>query len=129
MHFILQMFFFDDQIMEIINLEPDYHSVLTNISANESPISTPRSICVHTDERFIGFQKNDDPNTAEYMAAKLEKTGWMKYKHQCWQFGIPPIRTIKDCLYGQSDLNLSVSCIAFVRENFIEAFLHAVLHS
>lgn len=95
--------------MEIVNSEPDARSVLTNISANESPQSTPRSICLHIDERFIGFQKNDDPNTAAYMETKMERIGWEKYKHWCWQFGIPPIRTIKDCLNGESNLNLSVS--------------------
>lgn len=95
--------------MQIVNLEPDGRSLLTNISANESVESTPRSICLHTDERFIGFQKNVDPNISEYMETKPEKIGWQKYKHQCWQFGIPPIRKIKDCLSGDSCLDLSVS--------------------
>lgn len=94
--------------MEVINLEPDAHSILTHISANESAHSTPRSICLHTDERFIGFQKNDDPNTATYMETKVQKIGWTKYQYQCWQFGIPPIGMIKDCLNGESNLNLSV---------------------
>lgn len=95
--------------MENINLQPDCYSVLTNISANESPKSTPRSICLHTDERFIGFQRNDDPNVAKYMETKVEKFGWEKYKYQCWQYGIPPIRAIQECLSGESDLNLAVS--------------------
>lgn len=95
--------------MELLNLEPDVHSVLTNISANESIKSTPRSICLHTDERFIGFQRNDDPNIATYMETKVEKIGWEKYKHNCCQFGIPPVRTVEDCLNGESNLNLAVS--------------------
>lgn len=97
--------------MEVINLEQDTHSILTNISANESPRSTPRSICIHIDDRFIGFQRNDEPNTAEYMETKVQNIGWTKYKYQCWQFGIPPIQTIKDCLNGESNLNLSVSML------------------
>lgn len=118
--------------MEILNLEQDTLSILTNISANVSPKSTPRSICLHTDERFIGFQKNDDPNTAKYMETKLEKIGWEKYKYQCWQWGVPPIRMIKDCLEGESDLNLSVSIHTFlvlVLENFSFRISLSVLHS
>lgn len=92
-----------------LNSDPDVHSVLTKISAYESPASTPRSICLHTDDRFIGFEKNDDPNTAKWIETKPEKIGWIKYKYQCWQFGIPAIRKIRDCLDGESQLNLSVS--------------------
>ncbi len=108
---------------EILNSQPDTHSILTNISTNESPQLTPRSICLHTDERFIGFQKNDDPNTIRWMETKPEKSGWQMYKYQCWQFGIPPIRAIENCLNGESDLNLSVSVI-------IESFqqIHLTYH-
>lgn len=94
--------------MKCLNSEPDVHSILTNISDVESEQSTPRSICLHTDNRFIGFQKNDDPFIAKWMETKPERLGWDKYKYQCWQFGIPPIGAIKNCLNGENDLDLSV---------------------
>lgn len=115
--------------MEIINLQPDVYSVLTNISAIETPNSTPRSICLHTDERFIGFQRNDNPNIAKYMETKVEKIGWEKYKHQCWKYGIPPIRAIKECLNGESNLNLAVSIViqlSFVIEIYFNFFKFSI---
>ncbi|KAG4080753.1 hypothetical protein HA402_005933 [Bradysia odoriphaga] len=89
--------------MVTLNSESDVHSLLTKISAYESAASTPRSICLHTDDRFIGFEKNDDPHTAQWMETKLERIGWHK-------IGSKGIETLEQGLYvnqGIKYLNFS----------------------